>query len=234
MSSLTEVEYTAELKIRNEIIFSMEDSDISTLLDIALRRFSMDFPKLLWSNENDVVDGQELYDYPANAVKIISVRSSSGRQDIEYEIEDEGQGSGDQIRLGDISIGSTDELLEQIYYHDPAVYSNSALATGYAQYDVEYAVLQTLVTINDRSLEALSFYMEYLAYGKAATKAAQDAREEGANTPESLTDSDADGATTTIKYTTQVKLAQSYRESGANMLREYNALVVKRPYGGRG
>ncbi len=101
------------------------------------------------------------------------------------------------------------------------------------QFDIEYAVLQTISTINDRSLEALSLYTEYLAYGIEANKASQAASVEATNTPESLTDSDADGATTTIKYTTKINLAKSYRADASRMLSEYRALVINVPYGGR-
>ena len=231
MSSLTIEEFKTELKIRSDIIFNMDDDDLTAIINMALRRFSGDFPKLMWDIGNAVVDGQELYDYPDDAVKITKVRDSSSKQQIDYTIED--QGSGDQIRLGSISGNSFDDLMDQNFYYDPLVNEVSALITGYSNFDVEYALLQTIETINDRSIEALSFYVEYLAYGIEANKASQEASEEATNTPESLTDSDADGATTTVKYTTKTKLAMSYRVSASDMLKEYKALVINVPFGGR-
>ena len=95
MSSLSLAEYKAELKIRSDIIFNMDDDDLTTIIDMALRRFSGDFPKLMWDVDNDVVDNQVLYDYPTNAVKIISLRDSASKEAIDFAIEDQGGGDGD-------------------------------------------------------------------------------------------------------------------------------------------
>ena len=234
MSSLSLSEFKDELKIRSDIIFNMDDDDLTTIIDIALRRFSGDFPKLKWSYSNAVVDNQVLYDYPANAVKIISLRDSASKEAIDFTIEeDDSESDGDQIRPGSISGNSFDEMLESTFYDSPLVGVTSTIVMGYSNFDIEYAILQTISSINDRSLEALSFYVEYLAYGIEANKASQAASVEATNTPESLTDSDADGSTTTVRYTTKMNLARSYRTSGAMMLSEYKALIINVPYGGR-
>lgn len=234
MSSLTLADYKTELKIRSDIVFNMDDDDLTAVINMALRRFSGDFPKLKWGYNNDVVDNQVLYDYPANAVKIISLRDSASKEAIDFTTEeDDSESDGDQIRPGSISGNSFDEILESNFYDSPLVSVTSTLVTGYSSFDIEYALLQTIETINDRSLEALSLYVEYLVYGIEANKASQEASVEATNTPESLTDSDADGATTTVKYTTKTNLAKSYRSSASDRLAEYKALVINVPYGGR-
>lgn len=234
MSSLTVEQFKTELKIRSDIIFNMDDDDLTAIINMSLRRFSGDFPKLKWSYSNAVVDNQVLYDYPTNAVKIINLRDSASKEVIDFTIEeDDSESDGDQIRPGSISGNSFDEMLESNFYDSPLVFVTSSIVTGYSNFDIEYALLQTIATINDRSLEALSLHVEYLAYGIEANKASQAASVEATNTPESLTDSDADGSTTTVKYTTQMNLAKGYRISAGEMLKEYKALVINVPYGGR-
>lgn len=227
MSSLTKAEYITELKVRSSVLSGLADSTLGTFIDIALRAYSSSLPELEVSPDNAVVSGQELYDYPTGALRIIKLRSSTTGSQISFAIEN--QGEGEKIKPGNVVMNSYEELLEQGYYTDPlSTQQGSGVQETYTAFDIEFAMLHTMATIKDTGLEALAFYVDFLSYRKQADEAEAEAALES---PESITDRSSDGASTSIKFTNSAK---SYRALSAKSLAAYTACVKPIPYGTRG
>lgn len=242
MSSLTKDQFIEEMRVRSRVMFSMDEADADTFVDIALRAYSDKFPKLLWDVDNAVVSGQSLYDYPIGAMRIIGLRTSGALNPVRFTIED--QGSGNKIRPGSIEQGSLDGLLTQDYYVDPTNSGGSAsglisLSTledvmGYDAFDIEYVKLQTMAEISDNGLDALALYMEYLAYGLKASEAAEATLSESGEAASSISDSDSSGASTTVSLTTKESASKNFEGLAEKKLAAFHRMVAKVPYGRRG
>lgn len=224
MSSQTKAQYTTELKVRSSVLSGFDDSTLGTFIDIALRAYSLSLPELQVSADVAVVSGQELYDYPTGALRIIKLRSSATGRQIGFAIEN--QGNGEKIKPGNVVMSSYEGLMEQEYYVDPlSTRQGSGAQETYTAFDIEFAMLHTMETIKDTGLEALSHYVEYLAFGSKAEDA-----ELADETSESITDRSSDGASTTIKY---ANTGKQLRSRGDTALERFDKLI-RTPYGTRG
>ncbi len=244
MSSLTKVQYREELKVRSSVVASMEDADIDTFIDAALRVYSGRLPKVKWSIDNTVVAGQEIYDFPSNALRIVSVRTTDNREPVHFAIED--RGSGNQIRLGSIQKHSFEGLLQQSYYSDPLNFQSDSLvvvstetivsgeAIGYSAFDVEYAELQTIPTVAEEALETLAFYVDYLALNKKAEESAEDMSERSDKSVSSITDSDSTGVSVTTTFDSQSVVTKRLEERAAEKLKKFEEETKQVHYGIRG
>lgn len=231
MSSYTKAQFRDELKIRSDAIKSMDNSDIEIFIDIALRVYSERLPEVRVDADNDVVGGQELYDYPASALQIIQVIDADGRNEILFTTED--GGNGDKIRLGNILRRSYNDLLQASYYSNPLMQKIVLSESGYSLFDIEYIMLQDMSSVKDTGLESLSYYVEYLTYNKKADESASQSEEEIGSAPKSITDSDATGATTTIAYSVRTDLVKRYADL-AQSARDKFLDAVQKVYGTRG
>ncbi len=228
MSSYTKTQFRDELKIRSDAVKSMNNSDIEIFIDIALRAYSGRLPEVRVDADNDVIDGQELYDYPTNALQIVQVIDADGRNEILFTTED--QGNGDKIRLGNIFRRSYDALLQASYYSDPLTQETVTSESSYSSFDIEYVMLQDMSSIKDTGLEALVYYVEYLTLNKKADEAAS----QSTGTPKSITDADATGASTTIAYGVRTDLVKRYSDLAQNAYDKFLNAVQNIPYGTRG
>lgn len=245
MSSVTKQEYIDELQSTPGVLASLDDSVIDTFVDRALRLYSGRLPKVKMSVNNAVVSGQELYDFPTGAVRIVEVRTTAGQQVVVWTTED--QGSGTKIKLGAVKRHSYEELMSEDYYSDPLntgagaggviVTTDTIIGTdtvGYEAYDVEFAELQTIPNISDSGLEILTLYVEYLALNAKANKAAEDLAEGTSDTPASITDTSSDGSGTTIQFDAQSKVVERLEQRAETKLEEFNRVIESVPYGTRG
>lgn len=242
MSSLTKAQFTTELKARSKAVYNMADADIETFIDVALRAYSNRLPKLMWDVDNSVVVDQALYDFPTGALKVVALRTSDYRQPISFTVED--QGSGNKIRPGNLQEGSLDKYIESVYYVAPGnsggntvnlITLNTYQSTlGYDSFDINYVKLQTMSDISDRGLEALSLYVEYLAYNFKASEAAEvAAASDSSQEASSITDTDPTGATTTVSFTTKESASKMYSDLATAKLEAFNAKLAPSPYGRR-
>lgn len=217
------------MKITSSIIANFDNTTIETFIDIALEAYSSKLPEVQWDIDNDVVDGQDLYDYPANALSISKLRVSDTLESVRFVTED--QGSGDKIRPGIVFTRSYYELETNDYYLDPTSYKTPASVPSYSSFDIEYVMLQTMSTIKDTALEALSFHVEYLAYrDKIAGVLDSSQGNEGV---QSLSETDTSGASTEVTFVSIAKIADNYRSLMDKALDNFNDLTTI-PYGTRG
>lgn len=229
MSSLTKAEYITELKVRSSVLSEFTDSALDTFIDIGLRAYSLSLPELRVSPDNAVVSGQELYDYPAGALRIIKLRASSTGKQISFAIEN--QGNGEKIKPGNVVMSSYASLLSQEYYRNPlSTQQGSGAQETYTAFDVEFAMLHSMETIKDTGLEALTHYVEYLALNNKATEVTQE-QESGEAQPVTITDRASDGTSTTVSFGNSAK---RYLEMANTSLEKFNALTKRIPYGTRG
>lgn len=232
MSSLTRTEYLTELALRSGLLGSLEDATLSTFLDAALRYYSSRLPEVEWDMDTEVVAGQKLYDYPDDAVRIISVRVSGTEQRVLFTTED--QGGGDKVKIGAVEQKSYEPLLNSVYYRDPLNFSTGGVVSvsldtivhdnevGYEAFDVEFAKLQTIATISDGALEILPFYVEYMALNLKADDAALAAAEGSSDTPSSITDTNADGSATSVSFDSATKVVATLEKRAQMKLEQFD------------
>lgn len=232
MSSYTADEFITELQANNAVIAEFADAQVLVFLNTALRRFSGVFPELRVDADNEVVDGQALYDVPEDSLNIIKLRDSDSRKEIAFAMEN--QGEGDQIRLGSIVNPSSAELMEAEHYDNPLAFGSSSLITGYSSFDIEYSILQTIESVKDTSLDAIAAYVEYLACNNKAGEVAAGAVSSSERVAESITDQDATGASTTIKYSSSKEMSTVLKTQAAEALERYNREISGATYGTRG
>jgi hypothetical protein len=235
MSSLTKAQFRDQLKVRSDVVSALEDSTIETFIDIALRAYSEKLPELRISEDNVVVSGQERYDFPSNALSIAKIVNPETGVEITFTIED--NGNGNQINLGNIKENSFDNLLEADYYDSPINTSTSVgsgSVTGYDTFDIEYTLLHQMTSINDDALEMLYHYVLYCSYEKRATDALIASETDETVTPESISDSNARGETTTIKYPSRTGIAKIWSDLARSALKSFNNGLGKFVYGVRG
>ena len=223
MSSLTRTQYLATLKLRSGILNSLSDAVLSEFLDAALRIYSGRLPKVKWSVDNTVVVDQELYDFPVDAVRIISVRVADTEQRVLWTTED--QGNGNKIKLGSVERKSYERLLKGVFYSDPLNFSVSEGQVGYEAFDVEYVALQTVATISDAALEILPLYIEYLGLNLKIDGAALAMAEGDSDTPNSITDTNADGSATTVSFDSPSKIVSSLEKRASEKLAQFNEMT---------
>jgi len=223
MSSLSKADFIDELQARLGV------SVIGSYIDIALRAYSISFPKRKVSADNDIADG--LYDYPDDAISIIRIVDSYSRKAIEFTIED--QGEGDKIRLGRIMEPSYAALLDTVYYDNPLALSVSKRTTSYSRFDIEYTLLQTMATIDDMGLEAIADYVEYLALNNKASAVSVEAANSSERVAESITDQDSTGASTTIKYSSAKETSNTLRQQADEALKRFKDAAKYAAYGTR-
>lgn len=232
MSSKSKEQFITELKTRSGLLSALEDSTLGIFVDIALRAYSRKLPKVLVSADNTVVSGQELYDFPTDALRVIKIRDAGSGKEILFAVED--QDSGRKFKLGSILTRSVDSLLTKDYYVSPLSSGvDTESISGYTAFDIEYVVLHTVDTISDTGLEAIALYVEYLALNQKAEKALSDALTEAAEVPASITDRSSDGATTTVSFDTRSKVAKGFSDLAAAKLAAFNS-EVGGAYGTRG
>lgn len=221
MASLTKAEFRDRLKNMSVIINSLDNSIIEGFIDQALEAYSDRLPEVRWDVDHEVVDDQDLYDYPDNALRITKLRDSESLAEILFATED--QDGTDKIRPGNYLSRSYHELVQAAYYVDPlSQESAEATGTGYTSFDIEYVMLHTMATIKDTGLAALALYVESLAYGYKVSDAE--------NYAATITDQDPSGASTTIN---QGSLAKYYADQATAKLEAFNA-ATRRAYGTRG
>lgn len=243
MSSLTKDEYIDELQIRSALLAAESDPNMSVFVDAALRTYSGKLPKVKWDTDNAVVSGQSLYDFPADAIRIVRLRTTEGLQPVNFSIED--QSSGNKIRIGNIERHSYEDLLKSDYYVDPLsgdqgstvtvtteTIISSASLFGYSAFDIGYVELQTIPNISDSGLETLAFYIEYLALNKKSQEISLGAVDEGLDQASSITDSSADGSTTTVQFSKDP--SKTWSDRAEAKLKEFDDRVNNIPYGTRG
>ena len=183
--------------------------------------------------DNAVVAGQELYDFPEDAMKVIKVRDADSGREILFAVED--QGEGRKLKLGSVLSRSVDALLAKDYYVSPlSAGSGAESVSGYSAFDVEYVALQTVETVSDGGLEAVALYVEYLALNRKAEEALSDALTEAAEVPASITDRSSDGASTTVSFDTKSKVAKGFSDLAALKLAAFNGEAGGGAYGTRG
>ena len=235
MSSYTASEFIAELKNNNAVIAAHTDAKVLGFLNTALRKISGVFPELRISADNEVVTDQELYDFPADALSITKIIDSDSRKEIAFTIENQGgDDPADQIRLGNIVRSSASDLLEATYYDNPLAQVGSSQVTGYTSFDIEYSLLQTIETIKDTSLDAISFYVEYLACNNKASEVAAGAVSSSERVAESISDTDSSGASTQIQYSSTKDTTTVLRTQANEALERFNAEIGRSAYGVRG
>ena len=195
MSSYTKSQFIAHIKTRSSLLSSFADETLSTFIDSALWVLSEKQPEIRVDADNAFASGTDLYDLPTDCLDVYSVRDSDSRQRIEWSIEN--QGAGDHLRLGNISLPSYQDDIEQAYYNDP--FSNRSVAGNtYTSFDIEYSILQTMSSVKDTHLEALYNYILYQACNnKVETIAMAAGSQEAVN---QLTDTDASGNTTSVTF----------------------------------
>jgi len=226
MSSFTKAEYIARLITTSKVAADINTESaeaLENIIDEALEAFSRYSPEVQWAINNTVVDGQDLYDYPANALSIIQLRDSDSLSEIEFVTED--QGSGDKIRPGSALQRSYESMLDKPYYYDPLRRSSdTALITGYAAFDIEYTLLQTFATIKDTSLPALKSLIEHFCLLHKAQHV-EDYTD--------ITDTDATGATTTFRLSS---MATAYERQATSKLNEFLGQIGggRKAFGSRG
>ncbi|MHC4395617.1 MAG: hypothetical protein ACYS1A_08170 [Planctomycetota bacterium] len=229
MSSLTKVQFRDEIKTRSNAISGLENNNIETFIDMALREYSRRLPEVRVSADNEVVSGQEFYDYPTDAESISDCRDSETLKPIRFTTEN--QGTGEKIRLGNILTRSYYDLIATDYYADPISFKSAPAISSYSTFDIEYVILQTMATIKNTGIEALAFYVEFLAYRK---QAADCEMEDGERIIESLTDRDTTGATTEVSFAARGKIAENYRTLAQGALDKFDDAIRFIPYGTRG
>ena len=236
MSSYSTSEFITELKAANAVISSFSDADVATFLGIAFRKYSAAFPELRLSPDNEIVDGQELYDFPEGALKITKIMDSDSHKEIGFVIEtpDDAESVVDQIRLGNILRTSVSDLLQQDYYSDPVATASSSEVVSYDTFDIEYSILQTIDTIKDTGLDAVGAYVEYLACNNKAGEVAIGAADSSERVAEQIIDQDSSGASTTIKYAASKDMANTLRQQATDALARYNEAAGGMAYGTRG
>lgn len=232
MAIVTRQQFIEELMVRSDAAGDLDGDVVHKLLDIALRAYSQRLPKVKWSVSNAVVAGQVLYDFPDGALNVVRVRDSNTREQVSYNVED--QGNGRKIRLGNRQRRSYTDLLEQDFYSDPLSQESQGVVGSCSAFDVEYVTLQTVETINETGLEAVAFYVEYLALNKESLKAAKEATLESSQIPSSLTDASPDGASTTVSFTTKSDVSKNLERLATAKLKQYEDKIVDMPYGTRG
>ena len=232
MSSLSRTQYLAHLKVRSGLLNSLEDDTLSAFLDAALRYYSDRLPEVAWDMDTAVVAGQVLYDYPDDAVRIISVRIHGTEQKVLWTTED--QGSGNKVKIGAVVKRSYEHLLTPTYYRDPLNFSTNDRASvslntivhdnevAYEAFDVEYAKLQTIATISDGALEILPFYVEYLALNLKADDAALAAAEGSSDTPSSISDTNADGSAVSFSFDSPTKVISTLEKRASEKLAQFD------------
>lgn len=229
MSSLTKEQFRERLKITSSIISDFDNTTIETFIDVALEAYSRKLPEVQWDIDNDIVDGQDLYDYPTSALSISKLRVSDTLEPVRFVTED--QGSGDKIRPGIVFTRSYYELMTKDYYLDPTSYETPAFVPSYSSFDIEYVMLQTMSTIKDTALEALSFYVKYLAYEDKIAEVLDVSQ--GNEGIKSLSETDTSGASTEVTFVSTAKIADNYRDLMDKALGNFNDLTTI-PYGTRG
>lgn len=343
MSSLSKSQFITELKLGNALLASLSDAVVGSYIDKALRIYSDKLPKIMLSADNAVVDDQELYDYPVNALKILKLRDSSSKKEIAFTIENQdtekaptlvdgnwtlgtgwtspiaggvlqksADGTGtatplaatnivagsrykvqitisalsvgsasytlgditgstlsaattytdyitasttgkliitptntsrftissisikstaNQIRPGNIIYKSTDSLIEADYYSDPLASNSVDMSTGYDYFDIEYTLLQAIETMNESGLEAIGYYVDYLALTAKASEAVMNQID--SDNPVSLTDADSGGASTTVNFGNKADSAKTYLQLAEMKLQAFNE-ATSMAYGTRG
>lgn len=230
MSSLTKDEFLLELKARSVMLANFTDDQLGSLVDIALRAYSGRLPKVKISVDNAVVSGQELYDYPSGALKVTKIRDSDSYSEVLFSTED--QSNGSKIRLGSILQRSYEDLLQKEFYSNP-LSQESVVSVSYSAFDIEYVVLQTVPGVSDRGLEAVSFYVEYLALNQRAAQAAENAHTDITEVPANLVDRSSDGASTTVSFITKSDVSKRFAELATIALNKFTEMT-QATYGTRG
>ena len=233
MSSLTKEQFRDQCKIRSSVISSFIEATIETFIDIALRAYSIKLPELRVSPDNAIISGQELYDFPVNAESITKITDSDTGEEITFAITDEG--SNNQIRLDSIILNSFYDLLEADYYESPINQSEvQSSITGYDTFDIEYTLLHDMTSIANTALEALYYHVLASAYEGKLDSALSTSETEITTTPESITDRDARGESTQIKYGSRTSIAKQYSDLVQRALDRFNEIINKFAYGTRG
>jgi hypothetical protein len=231
MSSLTKAQFRDECKTRSSAISSFSDTVIEKFIDIALRAYSQKLPELRVSAGNAIVDGQELYAFPAGAESIIKITDADTGAEITFAVTDEG--SGNKIRLGNIKLNSYNDLLEADYYDSP-INRSEAQATGYDTFDIEYTLLYDITSIGNTALEALYYHILASAYEDKAETAMIASETEITTTPTSITDRDARGESTQVSYGSRTAIAKQYSDLSNKAIEQFNQIINKFAYGIRG
>lgn len=234
MSSYTKTEFRDECKTRSSVISSLENTDIESFIDIALRAYSRKLPELRISPDNAVVEGQDLYDFPSSALSITKIVDSDSRIEVTFAMED--QGSGNQIRLGSEMENSFDDSLESDYYISPINRSEQSYSgvSSTDTFDIEYTLLHDMDSIADTALEALYYHVLHSSYIKKAGASISTSETEVTTTPASITDRDARGESTQITYPSRTTITKEYREFANDALKKFDELVNSFAYGVRG
>jgi len=231
MASITKSAFIAELKSIDEIIEDLSDSVVSSFIDQALRAFSKKMPYAKVDADNTVVDGAESYDLPADCHEVTDVVESTTKTHINFNVFDEG--SGQKLFLGSIYVNVLDELMDIDFYNDISSQSSNSGLTSYSAFDIRYVVLQTITTIADTYLEAIGFYVEYLAYKRKASGIALAATElTSDNSVTRITDSDQ-GGNFSVEFDKPANVKKALEDSAGAALDKFNA-ATNFPYMIRG
>jgi hypothetical protein len=234
MSSKTKAQFIVECKGRSAVLddtITFSDTTLELFIDIALRAYSKRQPEVRVKKSVTLETGEASCDKPTDALTIINLWTPE-RSPIEFYTETDSETGIEQIYPGDIKQHSTDPLMAQSYYENPSVYQFTDVG-GYSSFDIEYTLLQTMGTIKETGLEALYWYMEYLAYSKKSGKTALEAEEDSASSIDSITDRDATGASSTTTFSTKLNVSKNYGLLAKACLEKYESLTAF-SYGTRG
>ena len=233
MSSYTKVQFRDECKTRSSIVSSFSDTVVEQFIDIALRAYSIKLPELRIKEDNDVVSGQERYNFPSNALSITKITDADTGEEITFAIED--VGTGNQIRLGNIKQNSFYDLLTADYYDSPFSRSEADVSvSGYNTFDIEYTLLHDMSSISDAALEALYYHVLASAYEKKVEDVLSTSETEITTTPTSITDRDARGESTQVSYGSRTTISKQYSDLAQRAMDKFNAEINQFAYGTRG
>jgi len=230
MSTKTISQYVTEIKVRSALLKTMPDSDLETFIEIALREYSRLQPEIKVSENNAVITGQTEYTIPSNAIKVVNLWESATKHPVLFEVRTKDNGNS-VIIIGDKKQRSTAPIEQQVYYNSPLDY-NAPLDGGYVSFDIEYAILQTMATIKETGLDALFYYIQFMAYDYKGSELALLAETDQEGAMESLTDSDPTGASHTIRFSSKLNVSNTYTKLGEAMYKRFMG-KLSIPYGAR-
>ena len=225
MSSVTKTQYRDELKLTIPILADATDALVEKFIDIALRAYSDYLPQLLTETETSVVAEQTLYDLPTGTLKVISVKESATKAGINFKTVNE-DGAGQQLEIGTIQQKSYSALLRTDYYQDPLVFGSveTTLGSAYSTFDIEYTALQTMASIGDTGLKALTYHVEYQSH---TYKSLEVTLPTGSmDYPASISDSDSSGNSQSVTLSSAKDVADFYTSQAEKSLANFNQEVM--------
>jgi hypothetical protein len=221
---MTKTQYRDELKLTIPVLTNATDVLVEKFIDIALRAYSDYLPQLLTETETTVVAGQTLYDLPTGTLKVVAVKSSATKAGINFKTVDK-DGAGRQIEIGTIQQKSYSALLSTDFYQDPLIFGSGVgiIGSAYSAFDIEYTALQTMASIADTGLKALTYHIEYQSYNNKSLEITTPVG--SMDYPESISDSDSSGNSQSVTLMSADTAAKFYASQADKSLKLFESEV---------